>query len=356
MNLTIVIVEKGRRGRPHSETAPGSVRLLLVVTRLISLSLALTLVPALQAEAHCPGSAVSLRFPSSPRFQIIVPVGINHTGPSAFLVDTGTQLTIVDPSLATELQLETQSTAAVGGIGFNANTFLARVESLQVGSRSIENHVVELQRTELLQATGFHTGDLASCDADGLHWFVGRRKEIIVRRGSNISRQEVEAVQHPAELALLFVQSARRTPILISADPGRGQITSCLAPFPASSQPQFQSDFRLICPMRRFPPMRIKLGAIFLVCVIMAFLSACHSAPPAQTPILISLSVPGAVPPDFINLLPPTSGSFSILPLSWSLLPGKFAIAASTILRNKVGRRLRFETTKKTPARGECLS
>jgi hypothetical protein len=61
--------------------------------------------------------------------------------------------------------------------------------------------------------------------------------------------------------------------------------------------------------------MRIKLGAIFLVCVIMSFLSACHSGPPAQTPILISLSVPGAVPPDFINLLPSTSGSFSILPL-----------------------------------------
>jgi hypothetical protein len=46
-------------------------------------------------------------------------------------MNTGTQLTIVDPSLATELQLETRSTAAVGGIGFNANTFLARVDSLR---------------------------------------------------------------------------------------------------------------------------------------------------------------------------------------------------------------------------------
>ena len=34
---------------------------------------------------------------------------------------------IVDPSLATELQLETQSRAAIGGIGLNANTFLVRV-------------------------------------------------------------------------------------------------------------------------------------------------------------------------------------------------------------------------------------
>ena len=35
---------------------------------------------------------------------------------------------------------------------------------------------------------------------DGVYWFAGRKKEIIVRGGSNISPQEVEAVlcQHPA--------------------------------------------------------------------------------------------------------------------------------------------------------------
>jgi hypothetical protein len=64
--------------------------------------------------------------------------------------------------------------------------------------------------------------------------------------------------------------------------------------------------------------MRIKLSAIFLVCVIISFLSACNPGPPAQTPTLISLSVPGAVPPDYGNVAPSTSGSFSILPLFWS--------------------------------------
>jgi len=46
----------------------------------------------------------------------------------------------------------------------------------------------------------FHTGDLVRCDADGYYWFAGRSKQIIVRGGSNISPQEVEAAlqEHPS--------------------------------------------------------------------------------------------------------------------------------------------------------------
>jgi len=46
----------------------------------------------------------------------------------------------------------------------------------------------------------FRTGDLARCDPDGYYWFAGRKKEIIIRGGSNISPQEVEAAlyEHPA--------------------------------------------------------------------------------------------------------------------------------------------------------------
>jgi long-chain acyl-CoA synthetase len=39
----------------------------------------------------------------------------------------------------------------------------------------------------------FRSGDLATCDADRFYWFAGRKKEIIIRGGSNISPQEVEA-------------------------------------------------------------------------------------------------------------------------------------------------------------------
>jgi long-chain acyl-CoA synthetase len=46
----------------------------------------------------------------------------------------------------------------------------------------------------------FHTGDLAHVDDDGFYWFAGRKKELIIRGGSNVSPQEVEAVlaDHPS--------------------------------------------------------------------------------------------------------------------------------------------------------------
>jgi long-chain acyl-CoA synthetase len=53
---------------------------------------------------------------------------------------------------------------------------------------------------EVLQNGWLHTGDLAWRDSEDYYWFVGRRKEIIIRGGSNISPLEVEAAlyEHPA--------------------------------------------------------------------------------------------------------------------------------------------------------------
>jgi long-chain acyl-CoA synthetase len=55
---------------------------------------------------------------------------------------------------------------------------------------------------EALRGGWLHSGDLARRDADGYLWFEGRKKEIIVRDGINISPQEVEEAiyNHPAVL------------------------------------------------------------------------------------------------------------------------------------------------------------
>jgi long-chain acyl-CoA synthetase len=69
------------------------------------------------------------------------------------------------------------------------------------GSHLMTGYWQDANATSIAMRDGwFHTGDLARCDSNGDYWFSGRKKEIIVRGGSNISPQEVEAVlyQHPA--------------------------------------------------------------------------------------------------------------------------------------------------------------
>ncbi len=51
-----------------------------------------------------------------------------------------------------------------------------------------------------LQRGWVHTGDLGRYDEDGYLWFVGRRKDVIVRHGNKIAPLEVEAAlsEHPS--------------------------------------------------------------------------------------------------------------------------------------------------------------
>ena len=73
----------------------------------------------------------------------------------------------------------------------------------------------------------FYTGDLLRQDRVGNLWFEGRRKEIIVHGGSNVSPQEVEAVlyQHPgvSEAGVVGAPDARcgeRVVAFVSRSPG----------------------------------------------------------------------------------------------------------------------------------------
>jgi len=62
----------------------------------------------------------------------------------------------------------------------------------------------------------FDTGDVMSIDDDGYLWFHGRKKQIIVRDGSNISPQEVEG-------ALLAHPAVSSVGVVGVADPNHGE-------------------------------------------------------------------------------------------------------------------------------------
>jgi hypothetical protein len=107
-----------------------------------SIVLALTLIPSLQAETHCPGNVPSVHLRKVNQYQMIIPVSMNHSGPFNFLLDTGSQITMVDPSLAEDLRSGAGTAAHVEGVGFRGNSFFAQVDMLEVGAHVLANQKV----------------------------------------------------------------------------------------------------------------------------------------------------------------------------------------------------------------------
>jgi hypothetical protein len=123
------------------------------IQALLSLGLATMTVSALQAEPHCPGNVAGV----TPRFVqhalIVIPVKINQTGPFDFMVDTGAQITTVDPALAAALHLKTQGAAGIIGVGVYARAPLTQLDSLQAGSHSVDAVLAVIQDLDQVQAT-----------------------------------------------------------------------------------------------------------------------------------------------------------------------------------------------------------
>ena len=118
---------------------------------LASITLAAAILPVLHAEPHCPGDVASLRFSLVRRSQIIVPVKINHTGPYDFLVDTGAQVSAVDPALAAELHLTMEGTIGLVGVGFHTHPSFAHLDILEAGSHAATNPLVVVHNLGYLQ-------------------------------------------------------------------------------------------------------------------------------------------------------------------------------------------------------------
>ncbi len=95
------------------------------------------LVPSLWAETHCPGNVASVPLRLVNSYQMIVAVTINHSGPYDFLLDTGAQFTMLDPSLAAELHLGTKGSVPVAGTGFQTTSSVVQLDRLEVGPYAV---------------------------------------------------------------------------------------------------------------------------------------------------------------------------------------------------------------------------
>jgi hypothetical protein len=121
-----------------------------------SLVLAATTLPALIAETHCPGNVASVPLRFVDRHRIVVAVSINHTGPYNFLLDSGAQITMIDPSLATALHLETRGAAVVSGVGSGQSASYAQLDLVEAGSHGVANQKVLVYDLQNLHSDDQH--------------------------------------------------------------------------------------------------------------------------------------------------------------------------------------------------------
>ena len=112
---------------------------------LFSSLLFLTLSSSL-GNTQCPGELSPIRYHSLGHSQIGVPVMINGRGPYEFLLDTGAQLTVVEPSLAAELHLPARGSVGVISVTHYADAPIDVAERVEAGSMLVEHAIVAIAK------------------------------------------------------------------------------------------------------------------------------------------------------------------------------------------------------------------
>lgn len=116
-----------------------------------TISLAAIALTVLQAEPRCPGSIASVTPRFVQRALIVIPVRINQTGPFDFMVDTGSQVTVIEPSLAAELHLKPQGTVGLVSVASYAQASVTILDSLEANSHVVETPLAIIQDLQRIQ-------------------------------------------------------------------------------------------------------------------------------------------------------------------------------------------------------------
>lgn len=172
----------------------------------------------LHAKSRCPGSVESLPYRRLSRSQIVVPVNINRSGPYNFLLDTGTQMTMIDPALAGELHLMASGEAVLRSGGVNATARMTQIDLVEAGSQHVAAMKVLVFDLALPEAVGHKLRGILGEDflkqfdllVDNAHGMVclddagtmraemkGRRVELLApaARGDELARPPVVVVK-----------------------------------------------------------------------------------------------------------------------------------------------------------------
>ncbi len=207
---------------------------------------ALSLLP-LHSEPRCPGNVASLSLRLVQSSLIVASVQINHSGPYDFVVDTGAQITMIEPSLASDLHVKIQGTTGVGGVATFSRSAFTYLDSLDAGHSSVRHSLAVIQDIAQLKAadSGIR-GILGENFLDHFDLQIDNRQRILCLDDSNtlalavkgkhialsVARGSVEdlpftqPVEVTAQLSafngtpvLLRLDSGSNAPVLYAVDP-----------------------------------------------------------------------------------------------------------------------------------------
>jgi hypothetical protein len=82
----------------------------------------------------------------------VIPIRINQAGPFDFMVDTGSQVTVIDPSLAAELNLKPQGRVGLVSVGRFAQASVAVLDTLEADSKVVEKSPAIVQDLRKIQS------------------------------------------------------------------------------------------------------------------------------------------------------------------------------------------------------------
>jgi hypothetical protein len=220
---------------------------------LVAVSLALAIPPSIEAEPRCPGNIAGV----TPRFVqhalIVIPVKVNQAGPFDFMVDTGSQVTVIDPSLASKLDLKPQGRVGLVSVASYAQASVTVLDTLEADSKVVEKPPAIVQDLGQIQAADPRIrGVLGESFLAHFDLLVDYGHKLLCLDETNAMRDSVRGEriffvppQHPED-ELPFVErlvisvhlsGTGKQPILLQLDSGSdGPIL-----YPGSEQPEVQA-------------------------------------------------------------------------------------------------------------------
>jgi hypothetical protein len=167
---------------------------------------------------------------------IVVRVLINRTGPYDFLVDTGSQITTIDPVLASDLHLKIEGTAGVSGVATQSRSAFTLLDLIEVGSHSVQHSLAVIQNTAALKAADPHIrGILGENFLARFDLLIDNRQQILCLDESRTLAQAVKGEHIPLEqphgprddmpftrpmIVSVRLTTADVTPVLLRLDSG----------------------------------------------------------------------------------------------------------------------------------------